>query len=244
MNKKKLSPSSHYYKVAIQGKFDHSREILIKPRSKVINEPAPTIVDNFNPNNFLRSGNESINYGCFVVTPFCVDGKENENLTILVNRGFIEEDLAEQKDRNAESLPNGKETIIGIFRKSGDRNSQNVVKEYFGNSQEDQNGNPKLTPKYAHTSFKNHSQLCNYISSKSTNENEVILPICIDEDDLSPNKKNRVTGTPDGDQTVLQLPNNHLGYLLQWFGLALGVIYVRRSWFGRGTEFYRKTRRS
>ncbi len=48
------------------------------------------------------------------------------------------------------------------------------------------------------------------------------------EVDTAPN----AGGFPIGGQTRLELPNNHLGYALTWFGLALGltVIYFVSSW--------------
>jgi surfeit locus 1 family protein len=33
-------------------------------------------------------------------------------------------------------------------------------------------------------------------------------------------------GLPQGGETIIDFPNNHLGYALTWFGLALGLAGV------------------
>jgi surfeit locus 1 family protein len=41
------------------------------------------------------------------------------------------------------------------------------------------------------------------------------------------------TGWPRPGQTRLTIPNNHLGYALTWFGIALALIGVFGSWAWR-----------
>jgi surfeit locus 1 family protein len=56
---------------------------------------------------------------------------------------------------------------------------------------------------------------------------EEFMPILLDVDS-TPNKG----GYPIGGQTRVEIPNNHLGYALTWFGLAIALacIYFISSW--------------
>ena len=40
-------------------------------------------------------------------------------------------------------------------------------------------------------------------------------------------------GLPQGGETVLDIPNNHLSYALTWFGLALGLAGVFAAYAAR-----------
>ena len=47
-----------------------------------------------------------------------------------------------------------------------------------------------------------------------------VAPFFIDADASAPG------GLPEGGETILTFPNNHLQYALTWFGLALGLVGV------------------
>lgn len=64
-----------------------------------------------------------------------------------------------------------------------------------------------------------------------------VAPFFIDADQSGPN------GYPQGGETRLSFPNNHLQYAVTWFGLALALlgvffVYARREW--RHTERRRR----
>lgn len=247
----------NYYKIAVRGRFDHSREILIKPRSLITQETPDqyTTNDTFSTKNFIRSSNAPV-YGAFVITPFILEKSKEETststntnintlYTILINRGYINDSNLYQTSRDSRSFPQGPISLFGVFRKEGDRSSKKISKYVNENGEQ-----------YTFTSFKHHGNICDYLTKnlKSNNNNvnnvdvddnhstssqEILLPICIDEDELSPNKNYDIEGTPVGNQTQLDLPNNHLGYVLQWFGFALAVLYIKRSRFGKGTQYYK-----
>ncbi|XP_067126255.1 surfeit locus protein 1 [Centruroides vittatus] len=65
-----------YRKIRVKGRFDHSKEMYITPRSLVISGGKESRT------NFFSSGQS----GSFVVTPFILSDR---NLTILVNRGWV-----------------------------------------------------------------------------------------------------------------------------------------------------------
>ena len=62
-------PELEYYPVRVRGKFDHSREILVEPRSRL---------DNFVPENHgtSRQAAGSPTFGAHVVTPFRVANRK------------------------------------------------------------------------------------------------------------------------------------------------------------------------
>lgn len=62
-------PELEYYPIRVRGKFDHSREIFIEPRSRL---------DNFVPENHgvARQAAGSPSFGAHVITPFRVANRK------------------------------------------------------------------------------------------------------------------------------------------------------------------------
>lgn len=209
----------NFLKVGITGKFLHDQEILVGPRSL------------FDPETGISTGrkkgeahtDENSTYGNFVVTPFLLeDGKT----VILVNRGWLDDELSNQSLRDLASLPASKDatTLFGYFRQVSDKTPRQIREVH--EIQEDH-----TTPiVFRKTSQKNHNRICQYLEENFPSSQSLeYIPVCIDEDHRSPNKNYRVIGTPIGSQTNLDIPNNHLGYLLQWFGLAFVCFYWRAT---------------
>ncbi|CAF4282003.1 unnamed protein product, partial [Rotaria sp. Silwood2] len=100
-----ILPDLEYYPVRVRGKFDHSREFLIEPRSRL------DIVDHENQVG-SRQSRASVVPGAHVITPFRV---ANRNFDILVNRGYVPFDLRDPSTRLAGQIENEHE-IIGLLR--------------------------------------------------------------------------------------------------------------------------------
>jgi surfeit locus 1 family protein len=97
-----------YRKVAIRGKFDHSKELYIMPRSPVAGSlpEAPTR---------SQALSEQKQSGANVITAFQVESTMHPNLRILVNRGFVPRDKVNPEKRKQGQT---EETIdlVGIVR--------------------------------------------------------------------------------------------------------------------------------
>ncbi|CAF1580733.1 unnamed protein product [Rotaria sp. Silwood1] len=100
-----ILPELEYYPVRVRGKFDHSREILIEPRSRL------DLVERENQVGPRQSRASGVP-GAHVITPFRV---ANRNFDILVNRGYVPFDLRDPSTRRAGQIEDEHE-IIGLLR--------------------------------------------------------------------------------------------------------------------------------
>ncbi|CAF1216823.1 unnamed protein product [Adineta ricciae] len=98
-------PELEYYPVRVRGKFDHSREILIEPRSRLDISASENRTGS-------RQAPVAQTHGAHVITPFRV---ANRNYDILVNRGFVPFDLRDPSTRATGQIQEEHE-IIGLVR--------------------------------------------------------------------------------------------------------------------------------
>ncbi len=141
--------------------------------------------------------------GYFVITPFEASG----GWIVYVNRGFVPTAKADPKTR-PEGQVEGETTVTGVLRQPGDRSwfmpADNAAKnQWFSRD-------PAL-----------------YAAAQGLPAADV-APYIIDER-ADPN---RPGGLPQGGETVVMFPNNHLGYAITWYGLALSLtlIFVPYLW--------------
>ena len=229
-----------YFRVKISGKFDHSREIHIVPRQML--DPYEG-TQTRHTRGSLHTGADEIqsktqsatdedrNYGGYIITPFQCQDKNGKltDKTIMVNRGFLPDNQLDKNKRDINSLSEETTTVTGIFRIKGDK--ANPTSHYVYNSDES-----------ARFNNKHHETMAKFLVEKSTSYDEIVYPFCVDELVDSPSKHNYdYEGTPVGGQTRMDIPNNHLGYVLQWFGLAIAVVYFWRKKLG-SAEQLRKLR--
>lgn len=90
-----------YRKVQVTGRFDHSSEMYITPRSLVAS-------DGVEKTSFMSPGQS----GSFIVTPFILSDRD---LTILVNRGWVPKKMTLPSTR-PEGQVTGELTLTGIVR--------------------------------------------------------------------------------------------------------------------------------
>jgi surfeit locus 1 family protein len=117
---------------------------------------------------------------------------------VVVNRGFVPTELRDPA-RRPESQPGGEVTIIGLVRAPEVRNPFTPSDEPARNQW-----------------FARDPQ-----AMAAAHKLERVAPFLIDAD-ASPNPG----GWPRGGQTPLTLPNNHLQYVITWYGLALTLVGV------------------
>ncbi len=141
--------------------------------------------------------------GYFVMTPLETAG----GWFVYVNRGFVPAAKADPATR-AEGQVTGVTAVTGALRQPARRSwfmpADNTAKnQWFSRD-------PAL-----------------YAAAEGLPPGEV-APYIIDEryDPARPG------GLPQGGETVVDLPNNHLGYAITWYGLALGLalVFVPYMW--------------
>ena len=118
--------------------------------------------------------------------------------TVIVNRGFVPADRLDPKTRAAGEVA-GETTITGLMREPEPRNS--------------------FTP--ADDPAKNQWFTRDPATIAAALNIADAAPFTIDED-----AGQAPGGLPQGGETLVDIPNNHLSYALTWFGLALGLLGV------------------
>ncbi|XP_041049727.1 surfeit locus protein 1 [Carcharodon carcharias] len=180
-----------YRRVRVRGRFDHSKELYIMPRSRV------------DPNKEAQEAGRlmsSTETGANVVTPFnCTD----LGVRILVNRGFVPKTRIKPETRSKGQIT-GEVELVGIVRLSETRKPftpQNDVKKNCWH-------------------YRDLETMAQIVGTE---------PILIDAD-----LDSTVPGGPIGGQTRVTLRNEHLQYILTWYGLCAATSYM---WF---QKFVRK----
>lgn len=98
-----------YKKVIVRGKFDHSKELYMMPRSPV----SGTL-----PETLTRSGRkmpEQAQSGANVITAFHVDSAVHPDLKILVNRGWVPREKLKPETRKEGQIEDLVE-LVGVVR--------------------------------------------------------------------------------------------------------------------------------
>jgi surfeit locus 1 family protein len=137
--------------------------------------------------------------GYMVMTPLETD----EGWIVYVNRGFVPRDKADPATR-AEGQIEGSTEVTGLLRRPADR-------QWFGPGDD----------AAANEWFSRDPAL---FAAASGLPADTVAPYIIDAD-ADPTLPG---GLPQGGETVVSFPNNHLQYALTWFGLAaaLAIIFV------------------
>ena len=121
---------------------------------------------------------------------------------VLVNRGFVPGELRDPA-RHGQPQPAGETTVSGLVRAP-------EVRGWFM---------PENQPGRDEWFIRDVAQMA------EARGLERVAPFWIDADPV-PN----ATGWPRPGQTNLTIPNNHLGYALTWFGIALALVGVFGAW--------------
>lgn len=175
--------SLEYRRVKVRGRFDHSKELYILPRSQVDPEREAKEAGR------ITSSGES---GANVVTPFhCTD----RGVTILVNRGFVP-----RKKINPETRMKGQVQeevdLVGVVRLT------EVRKPFVPQNDTERN----------RWHFRDLEAMAKVADTE---------PIFIDADFSS-----TIPGGPIGGQTRVTLRNEHMQYIITWYGLCAATTYM------------------
>ncbi|KAM5186694.1 surfeit locus protein 1 isoform 2-T2 [Callospermophilus lateralis] len=181
-----------YRPVKVRGRFDHSKELYMMPRTMV--DPAREAREAGR----ISSSTES---GAYVVTPFhCTD----LGVTILVNRGFVPRKKVNPETRQKGQVE-GEVDLVGMVRLTETR------KPFV----------PENNPERNHWHYRDLEAMARVTGSD---------PVFIDADFQS-----TVPGGPIGGQTRVTLRNEHMQYIITWYGLCAATSYL---WF---KKFLRRT---
>ena len=119
-----------------------------------------------------------------------------DGATVLVDRGFVPDS---QKAAAGDGLTGGEMTVVGLMRASETRN-------WFTPSDDPASGQWFTRDVGAIARAEGLTR---------------VAPFFIDADaDADP------TALPEGGETILEFPNNHLSYALTWFGIAAALVGV------------------
>lgn len=122
--------------------------------------------------------------------------------TVVVDRGFVPNEKLDPSSRTAGQVA-GEVTLTGLMRSPQDRNSFTPADDVVRNQWF--TVDPAAIARLFHI--------------------DDAAPFVIDADaGQSPG------GLPQGGETVLDFPNNHLSYALTWFGLAAALVGVFTVW--------------
>ena len=180
----------------MRGKFDHSKEIYVGPRS--LNEEKETVVTKTklpdNTGGIISVKNKNVGY--HVITPFKL---ENSDVTVLINRGFVPKNLKNPKYRPMGQVEDTVEQV-GILRKT-------EKKPMFG-----LDNRPDTNQWF----YKDLEGMAIYAGSE---------PILLDAMVGS-----TIPNGPLGGQTRVDLRDEHVSYMITWYGLCICSFAL---WFKR-----------
>ncbi|XP_055988788.1 surfeit locus protein 1 [Sorex fumeus] len=175
--------SLEYRPVRVRGRFDHSKELYMMPR---------TLVDPAREAREARRLSSSAETGAYVVTPFhCTE----LGITILVNRGFVPRRKVNPETRLKGQIE-GELDLVGAVRLT------EVRKPFV----------PENLPERNQWHYRDVTAMAQHAGTE---------PIFIDADFRS-----TVPGGPIGGQTRVTLRNEHLQYILTWYGLCAATSYL------------------
>ncbi|XP_003965342.2 surfeit locus protein 1 [Takifugu rubripes] len=179
--------SLEYRRVKMRGKYDHSKELYILPRSPVDPEKEAREAGR------LSSSGET---GANVITPFHVT---DLGITILVNRGYVPKKKIRPETRMKGQVE-GEMEVVGVVRLTETR------KPFVPNNDVERN----------HWHYRDLEAMCQVTGAE---------PIFVDADFSS-----TVPGGPIGGQTRVTLRNEHMQYIVTWYGLCAATSYM---WFAK-----------
>lgn len=135
--------------------------------------------------------------GYLVMTPFETDG----GWMVYVNRGFVPRDRADPATR-AEGQIDGVTTVVGLFRKPSGRSWFTPADDPARNAW--------------------FSRDPAVFAAAQALPSGTVAPYIVDAN-FDPGLPG---GLPQGGETIVSFPNNHLQYAVTWFGLALALVGV------------------
>ncbi|XP_034048127.1 surfeit locus protein 1 [Thalassophryne amazonica] len=172
-----------YRQVRVRGRYDHSKELYVMPRSIVNPEKEAR-----EAGRLMSSGDTGAN----VITPFhCT----NLGVTILVNRGYVPRQKIRPETRMKGQVE-GEVEVVGVIRLTETR------KPFVPNNNVEKN----------HWHYRDLEAMARVTGAE---------PIFIDADFAS-----TIPGGPVGGQTRVTLRNEHMQYIITWYGLCAATSYL------------------
>lgn len=136
--------------------------------------------------------------GYLVYSPFLT----NDGWTLMINRGFIPQDLPEDVRQAAITSPAGEQQITGLLRLS----------------EKPTWTTPAADPKSRIWFARDTAGMASMLGVSG----EILAPFSVDAGLV----ENPVSVLPQAGETIVRFKNDHLGYALTWFGLAATLVGV------------------
>ncbi|XP_056601926.1 surfeit locus protein 1 [Triplophysa dalaica] len=176
-----------YRRVKVHGRFDHSKELYVLPRSPVDPDREAREAGR------ISSSGES---GANVITPFyCTDF----GITILVNRGYVPKNKIKPETRMKGQVTEEVD-VVGIVRLTEQR------KPFV----------PQNNMEANRWHYRDLEAM-----AKATGAEEILIDAVLES---------TIPGGPIGGQTRVTLRNEHMQYVITWFGLCAATSYM---WYAK-----------
>ncbi|XP_073697313.1 surfeit locus protein 1 [Garra rufa] len=176
-----------YRRVKVRGRFDHSKELYVLPRSPVDPEREAREAGR------ISSSAES---GANVITPFyCTD----LGITILVNRGYVPKSKIRPETRTKGQVTEDVD-VVGVVRLTEQRK-------------------PFIPQNNVEANRWHYRDL--EAMAKITGAEEIFIDAVLDS---------TIPGGPIGGQTRVTLRNEHMQYVITWYGLCAATSYM---WYAK-----------
>ncbi|XP_076868004.1 surfeit locus protein 1 [Brachyhypopomus gauderio] len=176
-----------YRRVKVRGRFDHSQELYILPRSPV------------DPERETREAgrlSSSVDSGANVVTPFyCSD----LGITILVNRGYVPRNKIRPETRMKGQVKEEVD-LVGIVRLTEQR------KPFVPHNDTEAN-------RWHYRDLE--------AMSRATGSEQIFIDAVLES---------TIPGGPIGGQTRVSVRNEHMQYVITWYGLCAATSYM---WYAK-----------
>ncbi|KAI7813343.1 putative protein similar to vertebrate surfeit 1 SURF1, partial [Triplophysa rosa] len=176
-----------YRRVKVHGRFDHSKELYVLPRSPVDPEREAREAGR------ISSSGQS---GANVITPFyCTD----LGITILVNRGYVPKNKIKPETRMKGQVTEEVD-LVGIVRLTEQR------KPFV----------PQNNMEANRWHYRDLEAM-----AKATGAEEILIDAVLES---------TIPGGPIGGQTRVTLRNEHMQYVITWYGLCAATSYM---WYAK-----------
>lgn len=176
-----------YRRVKVRGRFNHSKELFILPRSPV------------DPEREAREAgriSSSVESGANVITPFyCTD----LGITILVNRGYVPKNKIKPETR-VKGQVTEEVDLVGIVRLTEQR------KPFV----------PQNNMEANRWHYRDLEAM-----AETTGAEEIFIDAVLES---------TIPGGPIGGQTRVTLRNEHMQYVITWYGLCAATSYM---WYAK-----------
>ena len=147
--------------------------------------------------------------GWHILAPFVVEGGPLDGRVLVVNRGFVPDALRDPASR-AGDPPEETLTLTGLARNPLAEKPNRFVPDNAVGGEE---------PEFY---WRDYAAILDALEVSDADA----LPFLFDIGPVAADRSDPASRWPQGGTTIVDLPNNHLGYAATWYGIGLGTLGV------------------